>query len=43
MNGFNGGHQFTGGAAVNMLIVLGIFVAIAMRIDAIVDFIWRHM
>lgn len=38
---FRGGHQYTGGATVNLLIVLGIFVAVALRLDAILDFIWR--
>lgn len=43
MKHFDGGHQFTGGVSVNLLIVLGIFIAILLRIDSIIAVIGRWM
>lgn len=43
MKHFDGGHRFTDGAMINLLVVFGIFVAVLLRMDLIVDFIGRWM
>ena len=43
MTHFDGGHQFAGAATINLLVVFGIFVAILLCLNPIVDYIGRWM